>query len=63
MCLTLRSSYLERTVTIFSFKPPPPTPQKVLEKNKPPGGLNRGFTVKARFFFAFNYHLKYKSFG
>ena len=26
----------------LSFKPPP---SKVLEKNKPPGGLNRGFTV------------------
>ena len=34
----------------LSFKPPlsikpPPPPSKVLEKNKPPGGLNRGFTV------------------
>ena len=32
----------------LSFKPPlsvKPLPSKVLEKNKPPGGLNRGFTV------------------
>ena len=28
----------------LSFKPPPPL-SKVLEKNKPPGVLNRGFTV------------------
>jgi len=36
------------------LKPPtlsiktPPTPSKVLEKNKPPGGLNRGFTVSKK---------------
>ena len=32
---------------LLSFKPPSllSPPSKVLEKNKPPGGLNRGFTV------------------
>lgn len=27
------------------IKPPPPPPSKVLKINKPPGGLNREFTV------------------
>ena len=48
----MQSSSLWRTDTIVVFKlnkPPvsikPPPPSNGLEINKPPGGLNRGFTV------------------
>ena len=33
----------------LSFKSPPPPKKKVLEKNKPPWALNRGFTVTKYF--------------
>ena len=51
-CTTLKSTLSLTMVFLLlvmrfakSNKPPPPHSQKCLEKNKPPGGLNRGFTV------------------
>ena len=52
-CTTLKSTLSPTTVFLLPVMrfaklnkpPPPPHSQKCLEKNKPPGGLNRGFTV------------------
>ena len=41
--------FLLQVMRFAKLNKPPPSllspPSKVLEKNKPPGGLNRGFTV------------------
>ena len=43
MLQVMRFAKLNKLPSLLS--PPPPPPSKMLEKNKPPGWLNRGFTV------------------